>query len=159
MAPVKEVTFDRVVDAPLETVWKAWTDPEQLKAWWGPENTTIPECEVDLREGGRFYIVMEATEGMGEYKGTRWPMEATYTVVEPSTKLSYTAKAWTEGAEETTQIDQVSELVLSEENGKTRMQLKATINKTGPDAKMAAEGMQMGYNQQFDKLDQFLASE
>ncbi|HEX3568427.1 MAG TPA: SRPBCC domain-containing protein [Candidatus Saccharimonadales bacterium] len=157
MQPVKEVEFNRTFDAPVETVWKAWTDPEMLKAWWGPENTTIPECEVDVRVGGRFYIVMEATEGMGEYKGTRWPMEATYTVVEPNAKLSYTAKAWTEGAEATTQIDQVSEMVLTEEDGKTNMYLKATINKTGPDAGMAAEGMQMGYNQQFDKLVAFLA--
>jgi uncharacterized protein YndB with AHSA1/START domain len=157
MTPVKEVEFDRTFDASLEAVWQAWTDPEKLKAWWGPQNTVIPECEVDLKVGGRFYIVMEATEGMGEYKGTRWPMEAEYTVVEPNTKLSYTAKAWTEGAEETTQIDQVSELVLSEENGKTRLKLKATINKTGPDAGMAAEGMQMGYNQQFDKLVAYLA--
>lgn len=157
MQPVKEVEFNRTFDAPVAAVWKAWTDPEMLKSWWGPQNTTIPECDVDLRVGGRFYIVMEATEGMGEYKGTRWPMEATYTVVEPNAKLSYTAKAWTEGAEETTQIDQVSEMVLTEEDGKTKMYLKATINKTGPDAGMAAEGMQMGYNQQFDKLVAFLA--
>lgn len=156
MAPVKAVEFDRTFDAPLETVWRAWTDPEMLKQWWGPDHVTIPECEVDLRVGGRLYIVMEADEGMGEYKGTRWPMEATYTVVEEGSKLSYDARAWTEGAEETTQIDQVTELVLSDQGGKTNMKLKATINKTGPDAGGAVEGMQYGYSQQLDKLDAFL---
>jgi uncharacterized protein YndB with AHSA1/START domain len=156
MQPVKEVEFDRTFDAPLETVWKAWTDPELLKQWWGPDNTIIPECEVDLRVGGRFYIVMEASGGMGEYKGTRWPMEATYTMVEPNAKLNYDAKAWTEGMEATTQIEQVSELTLTDEGGKTKMHLKATINKAGPDAGGAAEGMQYGYNQQFDKLTAFL---
>jgi hypothetical protein len=74
---------------------------------------------------------------------------------EPS-KLSYAGKAWTEGQEETTQIDQVSELTLSEQNGKTKLKLKATINKIGPDAKMAVEGMQMGFTQQLAKLDKFL---
>jgi uncharacterized protein YndB with AHSA1/START domain len=155
-APVKEVEFERTYDAPVEKVWQAWTDPEILKQWWGPNDVSIPECEVDLRVGGRFYIVMEAGEAMGEFKGTRWPMEATFTVVDKPSKLSYTAKAWTEGAEETTQIDQVQELTLTEEEGKTKLYLKATINKTGPDAGMAVEGMQHGYNQQLDKLDTFL---
>ncbi|HEU5114363.1 MAG TPA: SRPBCC domain-containing protein, partial [Candidatus Paceibacterota bacterium] len=90
------------------------------------------------------------------YKGTRWPMEGTFTVVEKNLKLAYTAKAWTEGANETTQIEQVTELVLSEENGKTKLALKATINKTGPDAKMAVQGMQMGFTQQLAKLEKFL---
>lgn len=156
MTPVKEIEFERTFDASLETVWQAWTDPEKLKAWWGPDNVSIPECEVDLRVGGRIYIVMEAGEAMGEYKGTRWPMEGKYTVVEKNAKLSYAVKAWTEGQEGTTEIDQVTELVLADENGKTKMKLKATINKTGPDAKMAVEGMQWGYNQQLDKLDKFL---
>lgn len=158
MAPVKEVEFERIYDAPLETVWQAWTDPKMLKEWWGPNDVSIPECEVDLRVGGRFYIVMEAGEAMGPYKGTRWPMEGKYTVVEKNSRLSYTAKAWTEGQEETTEIDQVTELILLEENGKTKLRLKATINKTGSGAKMAVEGMQMGYNQQFDKLDKFLGN-
>jgi uncharacterized protein YndB with AHSA1/START domain len=106
--------------------------------------------------GGKIYIVMEAGEAMGAYKGTRWPMEGKYTVVEENSKLSYTAKAWTESQEETTEIYQVTELTLSDENGKTKLKLKATINKIGANAKMAVEGMQMGFNQQLDKLDKFL---
>jgi uncharacterized protein YndB with AHSA1/START domain len=157
MTPIKEIEFERTYDAPIETVWQAWTDPEHLKEWWGPENVSITECEVDLRVGGKYYIVMEAGEAMGAYKGTRWPMKATYTVVEKNSKLAYTAKAWTEGQEETTEIDQVTELSLSDDNGQTKIKLKATINKTGPNAKMAVEGMQMGWNQSVDKLSKFLS--
>jgi uncharacterized protein YndB with AHSA1/START domain len=156
MAEVKEVTFDRTFDAPADKVWQAWTDPDQLKRWWGPDNVTIPECEIDLRVGGRLYIVMEATEAMGEYKGIRWPMEAKFTVVEPNTKLAYEAKAWTEGDEEGTTLDQVQEITFAEENGKTKMQLKVTLNKIGPKAGMAVEGMKWGFGQQFDKLNKFL---
>ena len=156
MAPVKEVVFERTVDAPLETVWKAWTDPKMLKKWWGPNDVKIPECEVDLRVGGKIHIVMEAGEAMGQYKGTRWPMDGKFTVVAPKSKLSYKAKAWTEGQEDTTEIDQVTELALTDEHGKTKLKLKATINKTGPNAGMAVQGMQMGFNQQLDKLDKFL---
>jgi uncharacterized protein YndB with AHSA1/START domain len=156
MTPVKEVEFERTYDAPVEKLWQAWTDPEIIKKWWGPRDVSTPECEIDLRVGGRIYIVMEAGEGLGAYKGTRWPMEGKYTVVEKNSNLSYSAKAWTEGTEETTQIDQITELKLIDENGKTKLKLKATINKTGPDAKMAAEGMEYGFNQQLDKLTKFL---
>ena len=156
MQPVKEVDFKRTFDAPIATVWQAWTDPEILKQWWGPNDVSIPECEVDLRVGGRIYIVMEAGEAMGQVKGTRWPMEGEFTLVEENSKLRYTAKAWTEGQEETTELDQVQELTLTEEDGKTKMHLKVTLNKVGPAAGMAVEGMKWGFSQQFDKLDTFL---
>ncbi|HEY6021836.1 MAG TPA: SRPBCC domain-containing protein, partial [Candidatus Paceibacterota bacterium] len=89
--------------------------------------------------------------------GTRWPMKATFTTVEENSKLAYAAKAWTEGDEVDTEIDQTAEMTLTEENGKTKMKLVAAIHKTGPKAGMAVEGMQYGYNQQFDKLTKFLA--
>lgn len=156
MTPIKEITFERTYDAPRASAWQAWTDPAMLKQWWGPDNVSIPECEVDLRVGGTFYIVMEAGEAMGDFKGTRWPMKGEYTVVEQPSKLSYATKAWTEGQEQTTEIEQVAELTLTEDNGKTNMTLKITVNKIGPDAGMAIEGMQWGFNQQFDKLTKFL---
>jgi len=156
MAAIKEVEFERTYDAPIEKVWDAWTNPEILKKWWGPNDVSIPECEVDLRVGGKIYIVMEAGEAMGDIKGMRWPMEATFTVVEEPSKLVYEARAWTEGAEEATTIETVQELTLTEEGGKTKLYLKAAINKAGPGAGMAVEGMQYGYNQQFDKLDALL---
>jgi uncharacterized protein YndB with AHSA1/START domain len=153
----KEVVFEREFDASLGEVWDAWTDPEKLKQWWGPDAVSIPECEMDLRIGGRIYIVMEATEAMGPYKGTRWPMEGKFTAIEKNAKLFYTAKAWTEGAEKTTEIDQEHELTFSSENGKTKMKLKVTLTKIGPNAEAAVQGMQYGFNQQFDKLAKFLS--
>lgn len=36
----KELIIERVFDAPRETVWKAWTEPEQIKKWWGPMSDT-----------------------------------------------------------------------------------------------------------------------
>jgi uncharacterized protein YndB with AHSA1/START domain len=156
MEPIKEVAFERTYDASPKTVWQAWTNPEMLKQWWGPNNVTIPECEVDLRVGGKIYIVMEAGEAMGPYKGTKWPMLGEFTVVEPNSKLSYTAKAWTEGQNEETTIDQATELTLTEENGKTKLKIRAAIYKTGPKAGMAVQGMQAGFTQQLDKLNDFL---
>ncbi len=158
MEPIKEVVLEKTYDASPETVWQAWTNPEMLKQWWGPNNVTIPECELNLQVGGKFYIVMEAGEAMGPYKGTKWPMLAEFTVIEPHSKLSYTAQAWTEGQKEQTTIDQTTELTLAEDNGKTKVKVKAAIYKAGPGATMAAEGMKYGFTQQLDKLNDFLTA-
>jgi uncharacterized protein YndB with AHSA1/START domain len=159
MDPIKEVVLERVYDASPEMVWRAWTKPEMLKQWWGPDNVTIPECEVDLKVGGKFYIVMEAGEAMGQYKGIRWPMQAEFTAVEPHSKLAYAAKAWTEGQNDNgeTLIDQTTEVTFTEESGKTKVKVIASIYSTGPKAKMAAEGMEYGFTQQLGKLKAFLA--
>lgn len=154
----KEITLVRTYEAPLEQVWSAWTNPDELKGWWGPDNVSIPECEVDLRVGGTFYIVMEAGEAMGSYKGTRWPMRATFTSVEPNAKLAYSANAWTEGMEEATMIEQTTEITLTEDGGMTTVEVKAAIHKTGPKAGMAVQGMEAGFTQQLEKLSAYLST-
>ncbi|HVM13549.1 MAG TPA: SRPBCC domain-containing protein [Egibacteraceae bacterium] len=152
----KELRFERTYEAPVDAVWEAWTQPELLRQWWGPEKTTIPECEVDLRVGGRIYIVMEAGEGMGKYQGTRWPLEGTFTHIDPKRRLVYDARSWTEG-EQDSYIEHVNELELSEDSDKTVVNLRITINEIGSGAKMAAFGMKWGYKAQLDKLEAFLA--
>lgn len=160
MEPIKEVILERTYDASPEEVWRAWTTPALLKQWWGPNNVNIPECEVDLRIGGRFYIVMEAGEGMGQYKGTLWPMEAEFTVIDPKVKLVYKAQAWTEGEKDESTIDQATEIDFIEDGGKTKLKIKAAIYKTGPGiaAEMAVQGMQYGFAEQLEKLSKFLAA-
>ncbi|MFA6254294.1 MAG: SRPBCC domain-containing protein [Candidatus Paceibacterota bacterium] len=156
--PIKEVVLERTYDASPEKVWQAWTEPKMLKQWWGPKNVIIPECEVDLRVGGNFYIVMEAGEAMGQYKGTRWPMMAEFTEIVPKAKLSYLAQAWTEGAKEETTIDQTTEITLTKKQGQTKVEVKAAVHKIGPGAKMAIEGMQYGFTEQLEKLNDFLTA-
>lgn len=153
----KELTFERTYDAPIETVWKAWTQPEMLREWWGPEKTTITECEVELRVGGKIYIVMEAGEGMGKYQGTRWPMDGEFTLIEDNARLSYDARSWTEGKEGSTTIHHVNDLTLTDAKGVTEVSLRVLITQIGPKAKMAAFGMKWGYKQYLDKLDDYLS--
>lgn len=152
----KELSFQRTYAAPITAVWDAWTRPEQLREWWGPDKTTIAGCEVDLRVGGRIAIVMEAGEGMGKYQGTRWPMEGTFTRIEPPRHLVYDARSWTEGEQDTTTIEHVNELRLSEEGEATVVDLRITIHEIGSGARMAAFGMKWGYKAQLDGLERFL---
>lgn len=155
----KELSFERSYAAPIETVWRAWTDAEMLRQWWGPDRTTIPECEIDLQVGGNLYIVMEGGEGMGKYRGTRWPMAGTFSLIEESERLSYDARSWTEGEEDTTTIHHVNDLTLTADGKGTAIKLHVSITQIGPKAKMAAFGMKWGYKQQLDKLEVFLSEQ
>ena len=152
----KELTLERSYAAPIETVWRAWTDAGELRRWWGPQKTTVPECEIDPRVGGRIYIVTEAGEGMGKYQGTRWPMDGTISLVEEKRRLVYDARSWTEGEEETSTIHHVNDLTLSDADGATTVTLHITITQIGPKARMASFGMKMGYKQQLEKLEELL---
>jgi uncharacterized protein YndB with AHSA1/START domain len=153
----KDLNFERTYEAPVEAVWAAWTEADKLREWWGPENTTIRECEIDLRVGGEIRIVMEAGEGMGKYQGTRWPLAGTFSRIEENARLIYDARSWTEGEEETTTIHHVNDLTLTERDGVTVLQLHIAITSIGSGAKMAAFGMKWGYKQQLDTLDEFLS--
>ncbi|OLF77829.1 polyketide cyclase [Maricaulis sp. W15] len=61
--PETDLTIERRIDAPVELVWSAWTDPERLKQWWCPQPWSTPEVEMDLRPGGIFRTVMQSPEG------------------------------------------------------------------------------------------------
>ena len=55
--------LSRTFDAPRETVFRAWTQPENLRKWWGvAEGYTAPITEVDLRVGGKYRLGMKAPD-------------------------------------------------------------------------------------------------
>lgn len=56
----QNIVVKRIIDAPLALVWKAWTDPELVKRWWGPKDYTSPSAKIDLRVGGKFVFCMRA---------------------------------------------------------------------------------------------------
>ena len=57
------IVIERVFDAPREAVWNAWTDPEMVKKWWGPEGFTAPSVKIDLRVGGKYTYAMQGPKG------------------------------------------------------------------------------------------------
>lgn len=62
----RDIVITRLFDAPLELIWKAWTDPEYVMRWWGPTGFTSPSCKIDFREGGKFVFHMRAPK---EFQG------------------------------------------------------------------------------------------
>jgi uncharacterized protein YndB with AHSA1/START domain len=53
-----DLVLERTLDAPIDLVWKAYTDPEHIKQWFAPRPYQITECELDLKPGGIFRIRM-----------------------------------------------------------------------------------------------------
>ena len=58
-----DLVLERIVDVPRELVWSAWTRPEHIKKWFAPAPWTTVDCEIDLRPGGIFRVVMRSPEG------------------------------------------------------------------------------------------------
>ena len=74
----------RVIRATPERLFEAWTDPTQLRSWWGPEGVSCAGAEVDLRVGGRYRIDNAFPDGrvvvlMGEFEVIERPNRLTYT--------------------------------------------------------------------------------
>ncbi|MGH2958247.1 MAG: SRPBCC family protein [Solirubrobacterales bacterium] len=74
----------RVLEATPEQIWSAFTDPDQLCQFFGPEGTHCPResITIDLRVGGEFRLTMT-----GDDSGEEWPMEAEYAIVEEPTRF------------------------------------------------------------------------
>jgi uncharacterized protein YndB with AHSA1/START domain len=57
----QSLVIERTLDAPPELVWKMWTEPQHLAAWYGPGGATIPVAKMDVRVGGIRLLCMEMT--------------------------------------------------------------------------------------------------
>ena len=74
----------QVLDAPIERVFAALTEPADLARWWGPQRFTAPEIQLDLRPGGRYRFTMQPPEGeafhlSGEFQEIRRPTRLAFT--------------------------------------------------------------------------------
>jgi uncharacterized protein YndB with AHSA1/START domain len=69
----RDLIITRVFDAPVEQVWKAWSDPGCVMQWWGPEGFTSPLAQMDFREGGTSLVCMSSPE-YGDHYST-WQYE------------------------------------------------------------------------------------
>lgn len=63
-----ELLVTRTFAAPLETVWKAWTDPMEIQKWWGPKDFTAPQIINDFRVAGKYLFCMRGAGPDGVVK-------------------------------------------------------------------------------------------
>lgn len=146
------VQITRDFDAPLQTIWGMWTEPDMFRRWYGPNGFTIPVAEIDVTVGGIRKICMEMAGP--ERTMTMW-FTGTYTDVSAPHRLVYTESmcdadgnilspadmGMPAGTPDVTEVS----IELSEVDGKTRM----ILTHKGVPAGSPGEG---GWIQAFDKL-------
>jgi uncharacterized protein YndB with AHSA1/START domain len=113
-----EILITRVFDAPRERVFRAWTEPEEIAAWYGPgEHFTTPpdRIRVDLRVGGRYELTMVMRDGGAEFPVGYEILE----LVEPELLVMRSDPLPEAGMHEPTLL----RLELHDEDGRTRMVL------------------------------------
>ncbi len=77
--------LERRYEVPPDKVWRAWTDPKALTAWFGPgEADSVTLAETDVRVGGRFHVVFHTPDG------EEHDVSGTYVEVLPARKLVFT---------------------------------------------------------------------
>jgi uncharacterized protein YndB with AHSA1/START domain len=144
----QELVISRVFDAPRELVYKAFTDPDQLSAWFGPVGYSVPRdtVSVDNRVGGHQRFAMVNDENPAEYS----PINATIVeLVENELLVGSQDVSEIPGFEG---IDRfLLRLEFYDENGQTRLVLTQ-----GPYTKEMASGAHLGWESSFTKLDALL---
>ncbi len=84
MSARPSLVLKRRLDAPPATVYAAWTDPQQIMRWWGPEGGEMLSAETDVRVGGRFHMAFRTPDG------ERHDVSGVYREVVPDAKLVFT---------------------------------------------------------------------
>ncbi|WP_200216600.1 SRPBCC family protein [Micromonospora coerulea] len=142
----QDLVITRVFDAPRELVYRAFTDPDQLAAWFGPAGWSVPRetVSVEARVGGhqRFTMVNDADPSMAS------AVDATFTELVENELLVGTQRV-DFGAGE---IAMALRLEFHDEGGRTRLVLRQ-----GPHRPELTGGAREGWASSFDKLDALLA--
>ncbi len=157
----RELVLTRVFDAPRELVFQAWTEPEHLKSWWGPNGFTLPHCTVDLRPGGAIHFCMRSPDGFeiwskGIYREIVAPeriVSTTYFSDEQGNKLTpghYGMPDWP--------AELLMTVTFEEKDGKTTMTVRQeSATDVLPEA--AKKDAQRGWGESFDRLAAYVTAE
>jgi len=140
----REVLITRTFDAPRERVFTAWTDPDEVAAWYGPEQFDTPRdrIRIDLRVGGRYELTMVRRGGGGEFAIGYEIIE----LVEPELLVLRSDPMPQAGTHEPT----ITRIELHDLGGRTRM-----ILTDGPYAE--SRHAEAGWSAAFDKLAALVA--
>ncbi len=142
----RELVLTRLIDAPRETLFACWTQPDLLKQWFAPKPWTTPVVETDLRPGGANMFVMRSPDG------TDYPNHGVYLEVVQNQKIVFT-DAFTRAWEPSAKPFFVGTITFEDEGRKTRYMARAvhwTVEDRETHEKM---GFHEGWGQCADQLE------
>lgn len=140
------IIMSRTFDAPLDLVWKVWTQPEHVAYWFGPrENNEI--AEYDVRTGGKWRIISTMQDG------SRIVFHGTYLAVEPRTMIRNTFVVEGQFEEDARFYE---EHRFEERDGKTFYRSVSKLDSIEARDAVVASGMEWGANASMVKVDEIL---
>ena len=146
------IVISRVIDAPRELVFEAFTDPQHLAQFWGPKWTTAPKCEVDLRVGGEFRVEMRGPDG------TIYPCTGVYREIARPERIVY---AGTGNDDEPCggglPPRSLVTMTFVEQDGKTKITIHTRLGSYADREAAIAGGFSTGWNDALDRLETMLA--
>lgn len=140
------LSITRVLDAPRELVFEAWTNPDHIVQWWGPKGFTGTSCTVNMVEGGRWRTCMRNGEDGSEH----WARGVYQEIVAPE-RLSFSF-AWEEPAGEPGR-DTLVTVTFADRDGKTEM----TFRQAGFESVEERDNHRSGWQECFDDLAGYLS--
>jgi uncharacterized protein YndB with AHSA1/START domain len=159
----QEFVVTRTFDAPRDLVFKAHTEADRLKHWWGPKNFTMISCDVDLRPGGVFHYGMKAPNG-----SEMWGKWVFREIDAPERLVFVSSFSDPEGGvtrnpfKAEWPLEVLSTITFTERDGKTTLSMRGIpINATEMERKNFVEsfsGMSQGWKGTLDQLAEYLAN-
>jgi uncharacterized protein YndB with AHSA1/START domain len=144
------ITLIADFDAPIEQVWELWSDPRKLERWWGPPTYPATFEKHDLTPGSEVTFFMAGPEG------DTWGMWRV-TAVDPPTSLEFTdAFADTDGTPIADMPVSTIRVRLTERDGGTRMEMRATFESREDMEKWVSMGTVEGLQQAVGQMDALL---
>lgn len=139
------IRFERFVAAPPELVFRAMTEPEHLRNWWGPRQGEMTTCEVDLRVGGGYRFVLSSGGHEAGFRGT-------YRELDPPRRVVQTFVY-----EAMPDHEAVETMVLEPVEGGTLLRGETRHDSIASRDGHVASGMEGGMRETYERLDELVA--
>jgi uncharacterized protein YndB with AHSA1/START domain len=144
----REIVIERTVNAPRELVWRAWTEADQIAAWWGPNGFTTTIHEMDVAVGGVWRFMMHGPDG------TDYPNKVVYREIVKPERLVYDH---TDDRDPPSQQFQTT-VTFAAHGRKTKVTLRALFASAEARAASVKFGAIEGGAQTLARLDQHVAT-
>jgi uncharacterized protein YndB with AHSA1/START domain len=159
---VEDFVISRTFDAPRELVWKAFTDPEHMRHWWGPKGFTVQFAKMDFRPGGSYHYCMRSLDGHDMWgKFVYREIEAPERIVFINSFSDEKGGLTRHPMSPTWPLDMLSTITFSEHQGKTTLTIRwSPLNATEVERKTfddGRKGMNQGWSGTFEQLENYLA--
>lgn len=157
----QELMMERVFDAPRELVFKAFSEAEHLKHWWGPRGWTLTVCNIDFRPGGIWHYCMKCMdENQGDFYGFESWGKAIYKEIVEAEKIVYVDYfSDAEGNEAEGMPSSQIEMTFVEVEGKTKLVSRVQYASAEALKTVLEMGMEQGITETWDRLAEHLQAE